>query len=232
MSPTAPIRVLLVEDDDDLRLTLEDNLEDAGYQVTAVATARGAREALRTRFPVVILDVMLPDGDGYQLCREHRDAGGRSMILMLTARTLEDDLVRGFECGADDYLAKPYRLRELFARVAALARRADGATSTPVAPIQFGGLSLDVEARRVHGLEGEIKFTRTEFDLLRFLFEQRGRALSRDAILDAVWGVEVVVDGRTVDNFVSNLKKKLSWKTSAPWRIATVRGVGYRFEVD
>ncbi len=227
---STPTRVLIVEDDDDLRLTLADNLEDEGYLVEAVGTAAAARPALETDFSVVILDIMLPDGDGYQLCRGHREAGGRSMILMLTARTLEDDLVRGFECGADDYLAKPYRLRELFARVAALARRAG--TRERDSESCFGPFELDSVAHRLLGPSGEIKLTRTEFDVLEFLYKERGRALSRDQILDGVWGVEVVVDGRTVDNFVSNLKRKLGWQKDAPWRIATVRGLGYRFEVD
>jgi DNA-binding response OmpR family regulator len=139
--------------------------------------------------------------------------------------------VRGFESGADDYLAKPYRLRELLARVDALLRRA-GARRAP-AGLRLGAVAIDREARTVHDAAGaEVSLTRTEFDLLVFFVEQAGVALSRDTILDAVWGEDVVVDPRTVDNFVSNLKKKLDWRPDAGWALHAVRGVGYRLEID
>lgn len=225
-------RILVVEDDANLRLALQDNLEDEGHAVEAVGTVEAARAAWAAGgFDLVVLDLMLPDGDGYSLCRARREAGDATLVLMLTARTLEDDLVRGFESGADDYLAKPYRLRELLARVDALLRRA-GARRAP-AGLRLGGVAIDREARTVHDAAGaEVALTRTEFDLLVFLVEQAGVALSRDAILDAVWGEDVVVDPRTVDNFVSNLKKKLGWSPDAGWALHAVRGVGYRLELD
>lgn len=234
-----PSRILLVEDDESLRLTLADELRDNGYSVATASSVAQAESLLASAsFDVVILDVMLPDGDGYALCaslRKKASASGNksARVLMLTARTLEDDLVKGFDAGADDYLKKPYRLRELLVRVRALARRpgapsADDAANDVVA---LGDMKLDKRARCVRDAGGaEIAFTPTEIDLLVLLVDSNGRALSRNEILDTVWGKDVVVDERTVDNFVSSLKKKLKWTPSSPFAIKTVRGVGYRME--
>ncbi len=223
--------ILVVEDDENLRLVLADNLRDAGYTVDEAATVADARAAWASgAYGLVVLDVMLPDGDGYSLCRERRVAADDTPVLMLTARSLEDDVVRGLEEGADDYLAKPYRLRELMARVAALLRRARGPVRT--GDVRFGEWRLERGARVVSGPAGPVQLTRREFDLLAHFTDHLGEALARDDLLDAVWGTDVVVDTRTVDNFVSNLKRKLGWKGSDPWRIRTVRGVGYCFERD
>jgi len=218
-------QVLLVEDDRNLREALQDNLVSEGYQVTAAPTAAAARAAFNAqRFDVVVLDLMLPDGDGYTLCRELRAAGAPSRILMLTARTLEEDLVRGFESGADASLAKPYRLRELLARVAALARRA-AAAGPPTH--RFGAYVLDEAARTLTGGQGAVPLTKTELDVLLVLVRAAGAVRSRDEILDAVWGAGVMVDPHTVDNFVGSLKRKLP---GDGFRISTVRGVGFRFD--
>ncbi len=227
-----PPSVLVVEDDENLRLALTDNLTEEGYQVHAVAEASAAIEAAREReFAVVVLDIMLPDGDGYTVCRKLRDLGCTAAVLMLTARTLEDDLVRGFESGADDYLAKPYRLRELLARVGALLRRGSSASSG--AAKDLGGFTVDRRARKVARTDGtEIELTRTEFDLLVCLVDHVGEALTREAILDRVWGKGIVVEQRTVDNFISSLKRKLGWTDGCGFNIRAVRGVGYRFELD
>jgi DNA-binding response OmpR family regulator len=225
-------RILLVEDDENLRLTLEDNLTEAGHAVEATATIAAAEDALASRaFDLLVLDVMLPDGDGYALCRRLRARGHDAPILMLTARTLEDDVVQGFAAGADDYLGKPYRLKELFARVGALLRRRVPQPSGDARA--FAGFRVDLGARTVCDPRGApIALTRKEFDLLVHLHDHRGQALSRDAILDAVWGSDVVVDLHTVDNFISSLKRKLLKDEPAGFRISTVRGVGYRFDLD
>ena len=223
--------ILVVEDDEDLRLVLGDNLEAEGYEVTLARSAREAREALeRTGFELVVLDLMLPDGDGYTICRELRKARRSERVLMLTARSLEDDVVNGFAVGADDYVLKPYRLRELLARVAALLRRpGDDAARR----LGFAGFVLDLEARGLSDAQGRrVALTRTEFDLLVTLLEHSGVARSRDQLIDAAWGPDVMVDPRTVDNFVGALKKKLGWNAESAWRLVAVRGVGYRFEVD
>ncbi|MDX2014222.1 MAG: response regulator transcription factor [Myxococcaceae bacterium] len=221
-------RLLVVEDDRNLREALAETLVDEGYDVSTAATLAEARAVLRAgAVDVLVLDLMLPDGDGSTLCAELKRAGAPSRVLMLTARTLEDDVVKGFDAGADDYVAKPYRLKELLARIASLARRGAVSTSTRH---QLGPFALDVSTRAVTGPEGEVALTRKEFDLLVALLEARGAVVSRDALLDRVWG-DVVVDVHTVDNFISSLKKKLKAGAGA-FEFKTVRGVGFRLVVS
>lgn len=230
---TSQGRILVVEDDDNLRLPLTDVLEDEGFVVDAAATGEEGLALARERAPdVVILDIMLPGIDGYAVCKQLRAAGCHAGILMLTARTLEDDVVRGFEAGADDYLAKPYRLRELLARVGSLLRRHAAPTSSDPG-VKLGRWTVNREARTVSDDSGrEVEMTRTEFDLLVFLVERPGKALPRTHILQRVWGQDIAVDPRTVDNFVSSLKRKLAWTKGCGFSIRAVRGVGYRFERD
>lgn len=242
MTTPAPA-VLIVEDDENLRIALADNLEDEGYSVVAVDGGRAALEAAQQHPPdVVVLDIMLPDLDGYAVCRALRQTGSTAKVLMLTARTLEDDVVQGLDAGADDYLAKPYRLRELLARIRALLRRAAATAATGGGPASVDskpplqalpGLRIDRDARTVAHRDGAaIDLTRTEFDLLVFMLDHPQKALARDEILQKVWGNDVIVDRRTVDNFVSNLKRKLGWKRGCGYRFAAVRGVGYRLDLD
>lgn len=232
----AKARILVVEDDENLRLALADNLEDEGYDVTSAKNGAEAKKALmRGDLDLAILDIMLPDSDGYTLCREIRAKQMPLRVLMLTARTLESDLVQGFDAGADDYLSKPYRLRELLARVAALLRRKEAPEpqGSQPAEVSFAGFRLDLGARILYDAAGkQIELTRTELDLLACLLKNRGRALSREEILAQAWDPEIVVDPRTVDNFVSSLKKKLGWKKEDPYCIRTVRGVGYRMDLS
>ena len=231
--------ILIVEDDENLRIALEDNLDDEGYKVSSAADGKSALKMLvKGDIQVVILDIMLPDIDGYEVCRQIRDKEYPVRVLMLTARTLESDLVSGFDAGADDYLSKPYRLRELLARVGALMRRSVVSTSSgdgdkPLDRITFGTFEIDFAARLLRDSEGvEKELTRTEFDLLACLMRNAGKAMRREDILAAAWDPDIVVDPRTVDNFVSSLKRKLGWTKDDPWRIKTVRGVGYRMEID
>ncbi len=223
--------VLVVEDDRNLRLTLEDNLREQGYRTGAAASASEARARFgEGPWDVVVLDLMLPDGDGYALCRELRSAGAPSRVLMLTARSLEDDVLRGFGDGADDYVTKPYRLRELLARVAALVRRerAVGGEAEGSHLQRLGGFLIDRRARVVRDSAGEaVELTRREFDLLVHFADRPGEAQTRDQILDAVWGSDVVVDAHTVDNFVSSLRRKLGPR----FELKSVRGVGYRLDL-
>ena len=222
---------MIVEDDGNLRLGLKVNLEKEGYHVTEAADGAAALAALAAgEFGLVILDVMLPDMDGYAICRHIRKGGKTPMAMMLTARTLEDDLVKGFEAGADDYLEKPYRVRELLARVRALVRRGD---ETVEATFRFGGFTLDAASHKVTGPDGQkVDLTPKEYALLHLFLKKPGQALTRDAILDQIWGESVHVDERTVDNFVSSIKKKLNWTHDSGFSIETIRGVGYRMETD
>lgn len=225
--------ILIVEDDENLRLALADNLEDEGYAVRTAETLAAASDLIRAAAPaLIVLDLMLPDGDGVRFCRALRADGYGGRVLMLTARALESDLVRGLDAGADDYLGKPYRLAELLARVRALLRRAGGSTAaSEPGRYAFAGFVLDVAARLLKDPSGNaVDLTKTELDLLLCLVRNAHRALSRDEILDRVWGEGIAVDTRTVDNFVANLKRKLGWHEGAAFRIATVRGVGYRLE--
>lgn len=232
--------VLVVEDDENLRLPLVDNLEDEGFDVVQAATGEAGIEAARERnFDLVVLDVMLPGIDGHEVCRRLRAGGSAASILMLTARGLEDDVVSGFDAGADDYLTKPYRLRELLARLGALLRRKTTSAGSDPAPAPHREPSFDMDgilvergARTVIDPAGAaVDLTRTEFDLLVFMLDHNGEALSRERILEEVWG-NVRVDPRTVDNFVSNLKKKLGWTKDRTFAFRAVRGVGYRLDLE
>lgn len=231
-------RILVVEDDENLRLPLVDNLEDEGFEVAHASTGEIAIELTRTMtFDVIVLDIMLPGISGYEVCKALRAQGSSAGVLMLTARSLEDDVVTGFDAGADDYLTKPYRLRELLARVRALLRRRGGSSAevppkASEATFDLDGVQIDRSARTVLDAQGEpVDLTRTEFDLLVFMVAHRGEAMAREVILDKVWG-NVRVDPRTVDNFVSNLKKKLGWTKDRKFAFRAVRGVGYRLEFD
>jgi len=225
-------RVLVVEDDTNLRLVLVDNLESEGYAVTAAKTLVEARRALELAgYDLIVLDLMLPDGDGHTLAREVKKTQRAERILMLTARTLEDDVVRGLDVGADDYVVKPYRLRELLARIRALVRRAPVEATRNT--LTFAGFVIDLDARTLVDAAGQsISLTKTELDLLAAFVAATGIVKTRDQLLDAAWGRDVMVDERTVDNFVLSLKKKLGWTPAARWRFVAVRGIGYRFEHD
>jgi DNA-binding response OmpR family regulator len=220
------VSVLLVEDDRNLREALAETLADEAYAVRTAATLAEARRALSEAAPdVVVLDLMLPDGDGSTLCKELKRSRPQVRVLMLTARTLEDDVVKGFDAGADDYVGKPYRLKELLARIAALARRPVAAKTMLH---RLGVYTIDESTRVVASPTGEVSLTRKEFDLLIALLSANGAVLSRDELLDRVWGA-VVVDVHTVDNFVSSLKKKLK---GDGFELKTVRGVGFRLVKD
>ena len=223
--------ILLVEDDDTLALVLADNLVEAGYQVHSASTGKQANALLsENSYELIMLDIMLPDTDGYSLCRSIRERNIKSMILMLTARSLEDDIVSGFEAGADDYITKPYRLRESLSRIKALLRRH---TPGVAESFDFSPFKINRNSRQVFDEEGqEIGLTKKEFDLLEYFLQNRNRALTRDQILNTVWGQNIIVEERTVDNFVSNLKKKLHWNQNSSFRIVSIRGIGYRMEVN
>jgi DNA-binding response OmpR family regulator len=223
-----PNRLLLVEDDDNLREALADNLELEGYQVFGCALVEQAKDWLTPNSAdLIVLDIMLPDGDGYQLCqwiRQRFDV----LVLMLTARSLEKDVVEGFEVGADDYVSKPYRSAELLARIKALLRRKQTPINRNVTPMN--GFEINWQLRQITFLQEQqqtLHLTKTAFDILAHLFTHLGNICSREQILDAVWGKDVYVDNRTIDNFVYNLKKQLKLGVGPDYQIKTVRGVGY-----
>ena len=220
-----PEHILIVEDDDNLRETLADNLELEGYQIFAVADVAQAKQFLaNNKVDLILLDIMLPDGNGYELSRWIRE-NADVLILMLTARNLEKDVVEGFISGADDYVSKPYRSSELLLRIKALLRRRNGTLA--IKQSNINGFVVNWNSRTINGNGSSLHLTKTAFDILCFLFKNLNQPCSRDDILDAVWGKDVYVDNRTVDNFVSNLKKQLNLVEGEDFQIRTIRGVGY-----
>jgi DNA-binding response OmpR family regulator len=233
-------KILIVEDEPSLIETLDYSLRRQGYEVITAGDGRKALTSARQQSPdLIVLDVMLPGLDGFEICRILRQEMNVP-IIMLTARTEEVDKVVGLEVGADDYLTKPFSMRELIARVKANLRRVridrEEATNTasPLAiaakPMVFGDLVIDLNRREVT-LQGAVHHLKPkEFDLLVFLARNRGIVLSRDLILERVWGWEFDGGSRTVDVHVRWLREKIEADPSDPQRILTVRGVGYRFE--
>lgn len=236
-----PDKVLVVEDDPTLLDALEYNLKRQGYQVVTAADGLAGLEVARREQPdLIVLDIMLPGMDGLEVCRVLRGEMA-APVLMLTARADEVDKVVGLEMGADDYLTKPFSMRELLARVKALLRRVrlireEMATTTEeeMGPagerIQAGNLIIDLSRREVLLGERALHLKPKEFDLLAFLVQNRGMVLSRDQILERVWGWDYAGDTRTVDVHVRWLREKIEPDPAKPIHIITVRGAGYRFE--
>lgn len=223
-------KVLIVEDDLALRRGLVDNFADLGYEVLAAADGEeGLERALSDGPDVLILDIMLPGVNGYEICQTVRREGLEYPIIMLTARGQEQDVVRGLELGADDYVTKPFRVRELLARVRAFLRR-HRASDTAV--FEFGPCRLDREAH-VFTRDGQpVKLTAKEFQLLEFFLENPGKALTRTTIMNHVWGNAIIVTRRSVDRCVTTLRAKIEDDPRSPRFIRTIRDVGYRFDPD
>jgi DNA-binding response OmpR family regulator len=228
----SPSRVLVIEDDASIALGLRINLEAEGYEVLSAEDGERGLAMVRGEQPdLVILDVMLPRLNGFQVLQTIRREGLAMPIIVLSARTGEMDKVTGLELGAEDYVAKPFSLAELLARVKAALRRGPRRTETPPRTAhQFGDVVVDVAARTVTRASERVDLTATEFDLLLCLVEARGVALSREAIFARVWGPNHHGTPRTIDNFVQQLRAKLEPDPQRPKYVLTVRGVGYRFE--
>jgi DNA-binding response OmpR family regulator len=227
----ADVRILVVEDDPAVAEALLEGIRRDGYQVALEATAAAAVAHVRARHPhLVVLDVRLPDGSGFDVCRELRRAGLRQPILMLTVQSDEVDQVMGLEAGADDYVTKPYRLRELLARIRALLRRAYGELSAGGGDLLYvGDLVIDRASARVSREGALIDLTPTEFKLLTFLAQHPGQVLSRGQLLENVWGYSAdLIDEKTVNVHVRRLRMKIEPDPDAPTILLTVPGLGYR----
>jgi two-component system response regulator VicR len=226
-----PIEILIIEDDPGVARGLQDGLERDGYVVTWKNNGNDGLLFARAQHPqLVILDVRLPDGSGFDFCRQMRQLGLHQPILMLTVQRDEIDKVLGLEMGADDYLTKPYSLRELLARVRALLRRAYGEFSSSEANLLYAGdLTLDLTRGQVSRGKQILPLTPTEFRLLVYLAQNAGQALTREQILESVWGYDAEVeDERTVNVHIRRLREKIELDPSHPSLILTVPGIGYR----
>jgi len=221
--------ILVVEDEPAIALGLEDDLKMEGYDVEIVADgALAARRARETAFDLIVLDIMLPGKDGFEVCRELRRGGLRVPILMLTAKTQEAEKVMAFELGADDYVTKPFGTRELRARIKALLRRSAGSPGPE--RYRFGDVEVDFERGELLKCGAAVELTPIEFKLLALFIRSRGRVLSRDKLLDGVWGIDAFASERIVDNHIANLRKKIESDPANPRYLRNLRGLGYRFD--
>jgi two-component system alkaline phosphatase synthesis response regulator PhoP len=229
MSPTPSHRILIVEDDPSIRLGLQRSL---GFEGFTVDVAKDGEEAIALAFDrkpdLILLDLMLPKLNGFEVCRTVRKYDPKIPILILSAKGDEGDKVLGLELGADDYVTKPFSIRELTARVKAALRRKKAA-SGQVDAFKEGNLEIDFQGRRLVVSGQEQECTSREFKLLEYLIQHRGRVLSRDQILNEVWGFDYDGTPRTIDNFVNKLRLKLEKDATNPVWIQTVRGTGYKF---
>jgi DNA-binding response OmpR family regulator len=220
-------RVLVIEDEAALARGLADALRARGFEVDLAADGeRGLQAALGNRADLILLDVMLPKVNGYEICRMVREQGLDVPILMLTAKGQEEDIVLGLNLGADDYIVKPFRLAELIARTQAFLRRRGPAPTM----VRFGDCELDVRARKVTRAGQVVDLTAKEYAMLAYFAARPGRALSRETILNAVWGTSVFVTPRSIDRCVATLRAKVEPDPRNPRSIHTIRDIGYRFE--
>ena len=225
-------RILVVEDDRAILSGLERNLRFEGYEVmTATDGEQGLRLAQEKAPDLIILDIMLPRSNGYEVCRVLRRGGTDIPILMLTAKGQEMDKVMGLEVGADDYMTKPFGVMELVARVKALLRRVQRVEGQ-VERLLLGEVRVDFETFTAQRGDESVELSTREFGVLRYLAKNQGRVLSRQDILNAVWGVDYFGTDRTVDNFITRLRQKIEPVPGQPCYIQTVRGMGYRFVVE
>jgi two-component system, OmpR family, alkaline phosphatase synthesis response regulator PhoP len=225
------MKVLLVEDEEGLIITLTDRLRSEGFDVASAADGvSGLEMASSGAFDLIVLDVMLPKKNGYDVCRDLRQKGINTPVLMLTAKGETIDKVLGLKLGADDYLTKPFEVLELLARIEALLRRSPGNTNGKSHDaFRFGDVSVDFKRAQVLKAAQPVELSAMEFKLLQYLIENRGEVHSRDSLLDSVWGYDAMPTTRTVDVHIAWLRQKLEENPRHPNFIQTVHGIGYKF---
>jgi two-component system alkaline phosphatase synthesis response regulator PhoP len=223
-------RILLVEDEEALLMTLTDRLRNEGYSIEVARNGDdGYNHGTRDVFDLIILDVQLPKRNGFDVCRDIRQAGVATPVLMLTARAQTVDKVVGLKIGADDYVTKPFEMMELMARIEALLRRAPMRTQEPDEVQQFGDLKIDLRGTEVSRDGKNVPLSAREFQLLRYLVENRGKTVSRGELLKEVWGYNAATYTRTVDMHVASLRQKIEDDPKQPQLVVTVPGLGYKF---
>jgi two-component system alkaline phosphatase synthesis response regulator PhoP len=225
------MKILLVEDEEGLILTLTDRLRSEGFKVVSAKDGEaGFAAAVAETFDLILLDVMLPKRNGYDVCRDLRQRGISTPVLMLTAKGETIDKVLGLKLGADDYLTKPFEVMELLARIEALLRRAPARSNGHSADsFQFGDVTIDFKRATVAKVDSAVELSAMEFKLLQYLIEKRGLVHSRDHLLDQVWGYDAMPSTRTVDVHIAWLRQKLEENPRKPRHIQTVHGMGYKF---
>jgi DNA-binding response OmpR family regulator len=221
-------RILVVEDERDIALGLEVDLTSHGYEVETVRDGEtAARRGREPGWDLILLDLMLPRKDGYEVCQQLRQAGVRTPIIMLTARTHEAEKIMGLDLGADDYVTKPFSPRELRSRIKAVLRRS---AEESAGVYRFGDCEVDFDRGEVRRGGTRADITALEFRLLSAFIRRRGRVLSRQQLIDAAWGPDTAITDRVVDTHVLNLRKKIEPEPARPRFLASVRGMGYRFD--
>jgi DNA-binding response OmpR family regulator len=223
-------RILVIEDEPQMQLGLRDNLELEGYEVQVAGDGdEGLARAALFSPDLVILDIMLPKKNGFDVCRELRARSNTTPIVILTARSAETDKVLGLELGADDYVTKPFSITELLARVRAVLRRTASQKPGPADAVRIGDIDVDFKLHQARRGKTRIEFTAREFELLRYFVRHTGRVVTREQILNEVWGYEEFPTTRTIDNFVAKLRQKIERAPHAPEHILTIHGSGYKF---
>jgi len=221
--------ILVVEDEPKMQSGLKDNLQLDGYDVEVASDGEeGLRKISGQTFDLIILDIMLPKLSGFDLCKKVRADGIKTPIIMLTAKGEEIDKVVGLELGADDYITKPFQLREFLARVKAVLRRAGEAAGETGERLVLGSLVVDFAAYTARRGESEIEMTPKEFDILRYFWQHRNKSVGREELLSDVWGYNEAISTRTVDNFIMKLRQKIEEDPAHPKHLITIHGVGYK----
>lgn len=223
-------KILIVEDEPSMRMGLNDNLEFEGYEVDSAEDGAAGLEKIRNnKYDLIILDVMMPKMSGFDVCKSARKEGITTPVILLTAKGEEIDKVLGLELGADDYITKPFSLRELLARIKAILRRSVNVSQeAESALVKIGRLELDFEGYKAFSEETPVQMSHKEFEILRFLYQNKNGIVSRDALLNEVWGYDASPTTRTVDNFILKLRQKIEKDSNHPEIILTVHGVGYK----
>ncbi len=223
-------KILIVEDEPNMRMGLKDNLSFEGYDVTTAAEGQeGLRQILENSYDLIILDVMMPNLSGFDICKKVRGNNIETPIILLTAKGEEIDKVLGLELGADDYITKPFSLRELLARIKALLRRTGNLEIKPISQeITIGKLNVNFTAYTAKSNETPIKLSHKEFEILKYLVDHKNETVSRYDLLDKIWGYEEKPTTRTVDNFIVKLRQKIEINPNQPTVILTAHGIGYK----
>jgi DNA-binding response OmpR family regulator len=225
-------KILLIEDEPKMQQIVKDNLEIEGYEVDVAGDGtEGLKKLLDNSYSLALVDVMLPQMSGFDVCRKAREKGISTPVIFLTAKGEEIDKVLGLELGADDYITKPFGLRELLARTKAVLRRAEGSAGGPSEIMKLGSVEIDFKTYTATRSGSNLQMTPKEFELLKFLWLHRNQSVSRDQLLTNVWGYDENLSTRTVDNFILKLRQKIEGNPAKPKHIITIHGLGYKLIV-